>query len=532
MLGTTFARRQAFSTFLASAVLWTIALTLGSPARVLAQPPAGESRQGPAATPLDIEPALNRWRVLEPLGIGERARNPLYDPYNPNVLKGDYPLIGDKVFFAATGVLDMFLDFKRNLDFTPRIGNVFFDEHNEVGQLTGTAAFEIFHGDTVFAPKDWAIRATPIMRFRCGDRNAVDEGCGEDVRLLEGFGEVKLFEIGTTFDATSLRAGLQIFNSDFFGLIYNDVQPGVRIFSEIARNQFKVNLAGFDRLNKEKLSGLNEWKRREHQVFVASLQWDDFLVPGFNILPNVVVNIDDRVVGDTLTAYYVGFTTNGRLGRFNVNTAAYYVFGDSAQNTPSRRSEDISAGMALAQVAYPIGWVAPRLAAAWASGDHDPTDGKATGFDSVFDNVAFGGGQFSYLYGEKIQFGNATVLRGNSVFPSLRGANATSQYVNPGVIAINPGIDMVLTPKLLLELNVNYARFDHTSSLRGLAGGRHVSADIGYEGNGGITYRPFLNEQVILFLGGGVFFPGEGVRDVFGSDKAVYKAIARTVLVF
>ena len=72
---------------------------------------------------------------------------------------------------------------------------------------------------------------------------------------------------------TSARAGIQGFNSDFFGLIYNDVQNGVRIFSELERNQFKVNLALFDRFNKEKLSALNELdKRRKNQVGVRSVQ--------------------------------------------------------------------------------------------------------------------------------------------------------------------------------------------------------------------------------------------------------------------
>jgi hypothetical protein len=183
-------------------------------------------------------------------------------------------------------------------------------------------------------------------------------------------------------------------------------------------------------------------------------------------------------------------------------------------------------------VLYPISFVTPRLALAYASGDRDPTDRHANGFDSVFDNLAFGGGQFSYLFGEKIQLGNTTVFRGNSIFPSLRGANATSQFVNPGAVAINAGVDLFLTPKLLAEANVNHVRFDDTSSLEGLLRRARVSHDVGYELNGGVTYRPFLNEQVILFFGGAVFVPGQAIRDTFGTEKAVYKTIARLVLVF
>jgi hypothetical protein len=487
----------------------------------------------PASARPDIEASPDRWRLLEPLGIGERPRNPLYNPYTPSLVKGDYPLFGDKVFFAATGVIDTFADFKRNLDFFSggRFRNIPYHEHNMLGQVTAVAFFEVFHGDTVFQPKDWAIRLAPVMRFRCGDNNATDHGCGEYITLQEGFAELKLFEVGRTFDATSVRAGIQGFNSDFFGLVFNDVQTGVRFFGELDRNQFKVNLAAFDRLSKEKLAALNELgKRREHQVAVLSLQWDDFIWPGFNILPSVVYSHDEApavVTPGHLDAWYLGLAVAGHVGRVNVAGAVYYVTGRTARNTPTRTRQDISAATVFAQAAYPINWLNPRLSVVYGTGDDDPTDRSARGFDAVFDNVAFGGGQFSYVFGEKIQLGGTVFLRGNSVYPSLRAANATSQYVNPGVLAINPGIDLTLTATTLFEANYNYVRFDDTSSL-----GRQVSSEVGHELNAGVTWRPLANEQIILFAGGAVFFPGGGVKDTFGNDDPVYKTVVRLVLTF
>lgn len=510
-------------------------LFVGALAATVAGAPAASAQTPPTQ---DIVPEVNRWRLLEPLGIGEKPRSPLYDPYAPSVAKGDIPLFGDKIFFSLTGVVDNFLDAKRNLDFFAggRFRNVPYHEHNILGQITAVAFLEIFQGDTVFTPKDWAVRVAPIMRFRCGDNNATDHGCGEYITLQEAFAEVKLFEVGRTFDATSARAGIQGFNSDFFGLIYNDVQPGVRIFGEFEKNQFKVNLAMFDRLNKEKLSGLNEIdNRRNHQVAVLSLQWDDFIFPGFNILPNFVVNHDEApgvAAGGDLDAYYIGFTTNGHIDRFNIASAFYYVTGRTARNTPRREAIEISAGLAFVLVAYPINWLNPRFALAYATGDDNPNNRSAKGFDSVFDNTAFGGGQFSYIFGEKIQLGAVTVLRGNSVLPSLRGANATSQFVNPGALAFNPGIDLTLTPKTLFEANYNYVRFDDTSSLTAVAGGRNVSNEVGHEINAGVTWKPFLNEQVLIFAGGAVFFPGQAIKDTFGNDDPVYKGIVRLVLTF
>jgi hypothetical protein len=512
------------------------------------RPAPGEERPGeeaprPTTPPRSLSPETepgdalvpepDRWRLLLP-GATVRPRTPLYDPYNPNILKGDYPILGDRLFFTVTGVLDTFLDQKRNLDFTERSPDVPFHEDNSLTQITASIALELFHGTTVFAPKDWAIRVTPLYRFRCNDNNAQDYQCGTHFTLFEAFAEAKLFEIGDTFDPTSARLGIQVFNADFFGFVYNDTQPGFRLFSEIARNQYKGNLAVFDRLNKDFLTALNElYDRREHQVAVLSLQWDDFLWPGFNILPNVVYSHDDFVPGGALDAVWVGFAANGHVGPFNVNGAAYYVFGDTAKNTPSGRSQDISAGMVFAQVTYPISFLNPRLAVLYATGDHDPNDDDATGFDSAFDTVNFGGGQFSFLFGEKVPFGaaGAQLFRGNSVFPSLRAANATSQFVNPGVLVVNPGIDIQLTAITIFEANYNYVRFDNTSSLERIAG-KSVAAEAGHEFNAGLTYRPFANEQVILFGGGAVFLPSQGIEDFFGTSKAAYKALLRLVLTF
>jgi hypothetical protein len=503
------------------------------------QAQAQEQKKDAPPPPPDIVPDPYRWRRLEPQGLGVSPRNPLYDPYAPNVLKGDYPLFGDKVFFAGTATFDGIVDYKRNLDYfqNNRIRNVPFYDHNVLSQMTGVLAAEIFHGDTVFAPKDWSGKVSGVGRWRCGDLNATDFGCGEDFRFFEAFGEAKLFEIGNTFDPTSLRAGLQGFNSDFFGFIYNDVQPGARLFSEIARNRFKTNFAFFERLNKEKLSGLNEFKLRDHRVGVVSLQWDDFILPGFNILPNFVWSNDRApgvVKGGVLDAFYIGVTTNGRIDRFNVNSAFYYVTGTTARNTPNGRTQFIQAGFAFAQAAYPIAYWNPRFAIGWASGDPDPRDNVANGFDPVFDNVNFAGGQFSYLFGEKIQLGATTVLRGNSIFPSLRGANATSQYVNPGVLALNPGVDVALAPTLTAEANYAYVRFDDTATLVANTKfkGRNVSEEIGHEFNGGLTWKPLLNEQLILFGGGAVFLPAGAVKDLFGDGMRAYKVIFRAVVTF
>src|SRR5207248_8146795 len=169
-----------------------------------------QTTEPPTSTQL-LQPEANRWRLMEPLGAGVTGRSPLYDPYSPNVLKGDYPIFGDKYFGAITAALDAVAHFKRNLDYftTDRIRNVPYHEHNMLGQFTATAAFELSHGDTVFQPQDWRVRLTPISPWRGGGQHAIDPGGGEDIRMAQAFRDVKLFHGRYHFHAASPRPRLQ-----------------------------------------------------------------------------------------------------------------------------------------------------------------------------------------------------------------------------------------------------------------------------------------------------------------------------------
>ncbi len=57
-------------------------------------PPPVDPAQVPApapAAPRELLPVEDRWRIMRALG----ARWPWYDPYNPNVLKGDFSIAGE-----------------------------------------------------------------------------------------------------------------------------------------------------------------------------------------------------------------------------------------------------------------------------------------------------------------------------------------------------------------------------------------------------------------------------------------------------
>src|SRR2546421_1831913 len=132
-----------------------------------------------------------------------------YDPYNQSWLKGDYPIIGNKIFMILSAVSSSTVELSR----TPKPSDVssarpgsaeFFGKPealaiNQIFQVT----FEMFHGDSTYRPRDWAIKISPTFSLP-NYLNARENGVVNiDVRrgtnrtdtqfsLEEAFVEVKL----------------------------------------------------------------------------------------------------------------------------------------------------------------------------------------------------------------------------------------------------------------------------------------------------------------------------------------------------
>ncbi len=58
-----------------------------------------------------------------------------------------------------------------------------------------------------------------------------------------------------------MRVGIQPFQSDFRGFLFQDSQLGVRLFGNRDNNRWQYNLAWFRRLEKDTNSGLNDVDR-------------------------------------------------------------------------------------------------------------------------------------------------------------------------------------------------------------------------------------------------------------------------------
>jgi hypothetical protein len=522
----------------------------------------------------------DRWRIVPPpYELDERARHPHLDPYNQNRLKGDRPIHGTDTFFVFTGVSDT-LSESRTLPTpsgvsTDRPASIHFfgrDNQNLVNQ-NFDLSFDVFQGDTAFKPVSQRVKLTLVANLNTV-RVREDAIVKPDVRrgterkssylaLQEFFYERKLRDLSPNYDFVSIRAGSQPFSSDFRGFIFSDTNLGVRLFGNYASNRYQYNLAAFDRLEKDTNSGLNIFhERRDQQVGVANLYMQDFLHKGYTQEFSLHFMHDgggfkyDRngflvrpaPVGDfrehEINAAYIGEAGLGHIGRFNVDHALYFVFGRDSLNPiagtdPKLRDGDsvrIGAGMAAAEVSYDRDWLRPRVAIFYASGDRNPRDRNARGFDSIFDSPNFAGGGFSFFnrLGIRLTGTGVSLVERGSLLPSLRSSKDEGQpnYVNPGVIIGTVGVDIDVTPRLKALINANTITLDTTKPLEEVLFQGDIHRHLGEDVSLGLRYRPFLNNNIVIAGGVAGFHPGRGFSDIYESKKTLYHVFTNVILTF
>lgn len=451
----------------------------------------------------------DRWRRLDPAGV--IVSYSLLDPYGQNPLKGDFAVIGQNTFSVLTLVANPAAALSSQQGVGPQLTN----------RMLG--AFELFNGLTVFRPKTWSLRASAQGLFNRGNANL------DELRLLEAFGEAKLFDVGaSSFDFTSARFGVQAFASDFNGLIFNDINLGGRLFGEVGRNRYRWTLAGFSQRQKSPGNGIT-FDSGDQTVLIGNIVIEDFLTPGFLGAFSAHAALDQSVPGNDLRVVHLGFTSDGRMGRVAFNPTLYLAFGREAFNSVAQQEVSIRAFLAGLQLAYRRNWLNYRAALFVASGDDDPTDGNATGFDAVLDNVVLFGGAVSPVIGGAL-FGT----RPNSFLPANRvgvqGSGTRANFVNPGMQLANAGVDAVVSPKVFVGLNYNFFRFFDTAVFD--AAGASVANELGHEVNAALRFRAFLDENVVFQLGGAALFPASGGRDLLGGSGAVFSGNFALVLAY
>lgn len=479
-----------------------------------------------------------------------------WDPYNQNVLKGDYPIIGQNTFLNITGTSFAIFEARQTpiatsaFESTSRPGeienfqrpNQFFYTHNQ------SLSFDLVHGDAGFKQPDWRIKLTPVFNV---NYLAVEELAVVNPSVAAGttrgrtwgaleewFLESKLADTSPYFDFTSVRAGSQFFVSDFRGFIFSDTNRAVRLFGSRLSNRDEFNFVYFRQLEKDTNSFLNTFHDRHQDVLIANYYRQDFIFPGYTIEPSIHYNHDSPTfkfdknqflvrpdpIGvfhpHTINVAYLGVAGEGKIDRINVANAFYWALGYDSLNPLAGRSQDINAQFGAVELSYDRDWARFRTSFIWSSGDRNVQNSHATGFDSIVDNPNFAGGRFSYFQRQTIRLFGVNLMQRESFIPDLRASNkfqSQTNFVNPGLILFNGGVDFDLTPKLKMVNNVNALWFDEVQPLKTFLFQEQIHHTIGTDLSTGFEYRPFLNNHAIVALGLSMLLPGEGFKDIFSN---------------
>jgi hypothetical protein len=506
-------------------------------------------------------PLPDRWRIVEALGYEERW----WDPYNRNVLKADRPVHGDW-FFNLSLISDSVYENRQvatpvggSSTVDPSQNDVFGSSDQYIFVENLATEFVYYKGDTVFKPPDLEFRLTPVLNY---NRVALDEILGVKANPADGitrtdyhlglqaaFVDKHLRNVSDRYDFDSVRIGIQPFSSDFRGFLFQDNQLGLRLFGTRRNNVFQYNLAWFRRLEKDTNSGLNDLGQtlRDDDVFIANLYWQDMPARGFTSQVTAAYN-RNRETGEAYfdknnfiqrpasfgretlreyDVYYLGYSGDGHFGRVNLSTSVYYAFGRETPGVFVDREIDISAVFAAAEFSVDFDWFRPRFSLLFGSGDDDPYDDKATGFDAIFENPQFAGADTSYWIRQAVPLiggGRVALSSRNGVLNNLRSSKEEGQsnFTNPGIMLAGIGADMDLTPKFRLSLNFNGLFFVHDEVLEAVRNQADIGHRIGYDLSLSATYRPLMSQNIVIRASYAQLIAEEAYDKLFPDEDSRY----------
>lgn len=535
----------------------------------------------------DQLPVPDRWRLIETLGV---VKERWFDPYHQNTLKGDraidpdkvkwLPIKGDDWFFVANAVSDTVFEPRTfpipvGVQTTERPGSldVFGKDRSFVFAQTFIGGVALIKGSTAFKPPDVEYRLTLAYQANYVDvpeRRVLDVRPSQPSHRYDSFlGVQELFvdkHLGNTsdrYDFYSVRLGIQPFQSDFRGFLFNDSQLGLRFFGNRDNNRFQYNFAAFWRLEKDTNSGLNDITQtpRDDFILTANLYRQDFPVVGLTSQVSVTYNMNREkndvqidhngfpvrpaLIGDLrgreYDVVYLGYSADGRIGRINLTASFYAALGEDRNSFFTSKPAEIRAGFGAVELSYDYDWMRFRLSGLYATGDGDPYNKTEGGFDAIFENPIFGGADTSYWIRQTIPFaggGRVISINGrNGILNSLRSSKEEGQsnFNNPGTIFIGAGADFDLSPQTRVSVNANHLWFENTSSLQALRMEGSIPKDIGFDLSVAAIWRPKATQNIVGRLSAAVLLPGDGFKDLFDNKQkndAYVSILANVILSF
>ncbi|WP_260581336.1 hypothetical protein [Sphingopyxis sp. PET50] len=552
----------------------------------------------------DQLPVPDRWRLIESLGV---VKERWFDPYHQNTYKGDRALCipteeeqerrarlgearcktpkflglkGDDWFFVANLISDTVFEPRTfpipvGVQTTSRPGSldVFGKNRSFVAAQTFIAGVALIKGSTAFKPPDIEYRLTLAYQANYVDvpeRRVLDVRPSKKSNRYDSFlGVQELFidkHLGNDsdrYDFHSIRVGIQPFQSDFRGFLFQDSQLGIRYFGNRDNNRFQYNLAAFWRLEKDTNSGLNDITQtpRDDFIFTGNLYRQDFPFVGLTSQVSVTYNMNREkndvqidhngfpvrpaLLGDLrgreYDVVYLGYSADGRIGRINVTASFYAALGEDRNSFFTSKPAKIRSGFGAVELSYDHDWMRFRLSGLYATGDGNPYNNTEGGFDAIFENPIFGGADTSYWIRQTIPFaggGRVIAISGrNGILNSLRSSKEEGQsnFNNPGTVFVGLGGDFDLSPEVRVSTNFNHLWFADTSSLQALRMEGSIPKDIGFDLSVAGIWRPKATQNIVGRLSAAVLVPGKGFKDLFDNkegDKAYVSILANVILSF
>lgn len=511
----------------------------------------------PDTTALPAPIAQDRWRVVDQVG----APATLVNPYaTNNVLKGDRPLFdrprfGGNWFFDGTATSNTLLE-SRRIPVSAVTDTPFLSPREQQfdSQTTSIDAV-LYRGDTIFAPPDFQFRFTPIFNYSA-TRTDGGQVSSNTFGAQALFIETHLRDVSENYDFDSLRVGIQAVNSDFRGFVLADQPLGIRLFGTRDNDVYQYNIGWFRPLPK------NAARQDEfgaglpaNDILLANLYIQDLFKPG---LTSEIIFLYDRnrargteiiasaqpddgsamFIDGARHSYdvgYFGYSVDGHLGKWNLTGSLYEVLGLEEASEFGESHTRVAANFAAAELSRDFDWIRLRASGLYASGDSDPFDKTAHGFDGISQSALFAGADSSFFIHQQLPLvlDQLNLKVRDSLFPDLRSAAAPgeSNYENPGLRLVGLGADLDFSPAVRLSFDANHLWFDQTATLDAILGqhlaGRNIGTDLSFD----LFYRPLDSQNVILRLTAARLLAARDTQPLTGGD-APFSAFFNLILTY
>ena len=498
----------------------------------------------PDTVALPAPSAQDRWRIVDKVG----APATLVNPYaTNNLLKGDRPLLdrplfGGDWFFDGTATSNTLLESRRIPVAAGSAMPFLSPREQQFDSQTTSIDAVLYRGDTIFAPPDFQFRFTPIFNYSATHTDGADVSSNTfGAQAL--FIETHLRETSENYDFDSLRVGIQAVNSDFRGFVLADQPVGIRLFGTRDNDIYQYNIGWFRPLPK------NAARQDEfgaglpaNDIFLANLYIQDLFKPG--LTSEVLFMYDrNRARGTEIVAAaqpddgaamfvdgarhsydvgYFGYSVDGHLGKWNLTGSLYEVLGLEEASEFGARHTGVEANFAAAELSRDFDWIRVRASGLYASGDSDPFDKTAHGFDGISQSALFAGADSSFFIHQQLPLvlDQLNLKVRDSLFPDLRSSAAPGQsnYDNPGLRLIGLGADLDFSPAVRLSFDANHLWFDQTATLDAILGQRLAGRDIGTDLSFDVFYRPLDSQNIILRLTAARLLAAPDTKPLTGGD--------------